>query len=106
MGIVVHFAPADTGKSWNLHAWQEGSSWHLDAAAGGAVLDFTLPDAVDARKVQFKFVSTDPGTHKVEWEPDDFVRRLRIDAPAEIWAFAFTGRVLYDDPFPAGVTFT
>lgn len=105
MGIVVHFAAAETGKSWNLHAWQDGSAWHLNATGGGAVLDFTLPDEVDARKVRFKFVSTDPGSHKSEWEPEDFVRMLRVDSPAEIWVFAFSGRVLYQQPFPPGVSF-
>jgi 1,4-alpha-glucan branching enzyme len=68
-------------------------------------VDFQLPDAPDARKLQFKFHSTAPATGQDTWEADSFTRRLFLTSPAEVWTFESSPRVLYQNPFPAGVVF-
>src|SRR5207237_916375 len=47
----------------------------------------------------------DPATCLVAWEREDFVRRVRLAAPAEVWSFAAAARILYEPPAPAGATF-
>lgn len=104
MGIRVHFRPVDLSLSWTLHLWQNTSSWDLAGASAGEGVIYELPDNVDPRKVRFKFFSTDPTTHLVNWEKEDFVRIVRLDV-AELWTYEATARVLHADPFPTGTSF-
>ena len=102
MGIIVHHRPANNSVSWNIHIWQ--AAWDgnmvLDrkGTTNGNVVDFELPDSPDPRKLQFKFYNT-------VWEPDDYIRRLLLISPTEVWTFDSSPRVLYQNPLPAGVVF-
>jgi hypothetical protein len=44
-----------------------------------------LPDAPDARKLQFKYHSTSLATGQDAWEADDFTRRLFLISTTEVW---------------------
>jgi 1,4-alpha-glucan branching enzyme len=57
------------------------------------------------RRLRFKYYATDATGH-VDWESDDFIRRIRLAAPSEIWTFERTARILYQDPTPPNVTFS
>jgi 1,4-alpha-glucan branching enzyme len=109
MGIVVHHAPANTGAKWSMYVWQ--SAWDGNktqdgpGTAAGATVDFELPDAGDPRMWQFKFHWTMQATQLNGWEPDDFIRRIYLVAPHEVWTFEASPRVVYQNPFPAGVAF-
>ena len=109
MGIVVHHAPANTGAKWSMYVWQ--SAWDGNktqdgpGTAAGATVDFELPDEGDPRMWQFKFHWTMPATQLNGWEPDDFIRRIYLVAPNEVWTFEASPRVVYQNPFPAGVAF-
>jgi hypothetical protein len=109
MKTLVHHQPVAGGLSWDLHVWEaawDGNLiWDRKGTLRGATLDFQLPDVSDPRLLQFKYNSTSSATGQAVWEPDDFIRRLYQRAPQEIWTFDFSGRVLYQNPFPAGVTF-
>ena len=107
MGIIVHHKPANKTLSWNMHVWQAAWDGNIVAdtagTSSGDVVDFQLPDAPDPRKLQFKFHSTSPANQS--WEPDSFTRRLFLTSPAEVWTFESSPRILYQNPFPAGVAF-
>jgi 1,4-alpha-glucan branching enzyme len=109
MNTIVHHQPANAALSWNLHAWQQAwdgtSAWDVDATANGATFDFQLPDVPDLRLNQFKYNSVNPANNTTLWEPASFVRQSFLPAPAEIWTFEFSPRILYQNPFPAGVVF-
>lgn len=106
MTTIVHFFPVSQSLTYKLHLWKGSTPVDLDGVVSGDRIDFTLPITGDARDWQFKFRSTDPATSKDTWERDDFTRRFRVAAPAEVWVFESSGRVLYQNPFPAGVTFS
>ena len=109
MGIIVHHKPANNAVVWNMRVWQaawDGNSvWDAKGTSSGDVVDFQLPDAPDPRKLQFKFHSTSPATGQDTWEADDFTRRLFLTSPTEVWTFGSSPRILYQNPFPAGVVF-
>ena len=108
MGIVVHHQPVNLSLSWRMHVWQ--AAWDgnivLDSAGtpAGNTIDFQLPEAPDPRKLQFKFHATD-STGQDTWEDDNFVRRLFLIAPKEVWTFEQSARIIYQNPFPPGITF-
>src|SRR5215471_15617652 len=103
MNISVHHQPARNGLSWDMHVWQ--AAWDGNAVRdpqgtfNGDVVDFQLHDVPETRKLQFKYRSTD-STGRTDWEPDDFIRRVLQTTPTEVWTFDFSGRVLYQPPFP------
>jgi 1,4-alpha-glucan branching enzyme len=109
MGIIVHHKPANNAVLWNMRVWQaawDGNNvWDTKVTPSGDVVDFQLPDAPDPRKLQFKFHCTSPATGQSTWEADDFTRRLFLTSPAEVWTFESSPRILYQNPFPAGVVF-
>lgn len=108
MKTTVHHKPADSTLTWDMHvwksAWDGNSQWDPKGTATPDGIDFQLPDVPSPRKLQFKYRSTDAGG-VTAWEQEDFVRRIFQPAPAELWTFAFSGRVLDRNPFPAGVAF-
>src|SRR5712692_2426911 len=109
MGIIVHHKPANNAVVWNMRVWQaawDGNNvWDTKGTSSGDVVDFQLPDAPDPRKLQFKFHSTSPATGQDTWEANDFTRRLFRASPTEIRTFESSPRILYENPFPAGVVF-
>jgi len=109
MGTIVHHKPANPPISWSMRVWQaawDGNNvWDSKGTPNGDLVDFQLPDTPDARKLQFKFHATDPGTGLQTWETDDVTRRLFLPAPTEIWTFESSPRVLYQNPFPEGAHF-
>ena len=109
MGITVHYKPVDSSALWSMYVWQaawDGNNvWNTHGVPGGDVVDFQLPDAPDPRKLQFLFHSTVPASGQNSWEADSFTRRLFLTSPAEVWTFDSSPRVLYQNPFPAGVVF-
>jgi 1,4-alpha-glucan branching enzyme len=109
MKTIVHHQAANPALSWNLHLWQSAwdgtRAWDLDGKPNSSTIDFELPDAADRRKLEFKFNSVDPTQNTTTWEPDAFVRRFFLPAPAEVWTFEFSPRVLYQNPFPPGKVF-
>jgi 1,4-alpha-glucan branching enzyme len=109
MAITVHHSPANTALLWNMHVWQsawDGNNvWDFKATPNGLLVDFQLPDVADPRLLQFKFYSTDPATGQVTWEADDFVRRLFLKTPSEVWTFESSARVIYQNPAAQGVAF-
>ncbi|MGO9268217.1 MAG: alpha-amylase family glycosyl hydrolase [Candidatus Binataceae bacterium] len=108
MGIIVHHKPANNAVSWNMHVWEaawDGNNvWDTKGTPTGDGVNFQLPDAPDPRKLQFKYHSADPVTGQ-SWEADDFTRRPFLKSPSEVWTFDSSPRVLYQNPFPAGVVF-
>ena len=86
MGIIVHHRPSNNSASWNIHVWQSAwngnTVWDRKGTPNGNIVDFELPDSPDPRKLQFKFYYTSV------WEPDDFIRRLSLTTPAEVWTFS------------------
>jgi 1,4-alpha-glucan branching enzyme len=110
MAIVVHHKPADVAVLWNLRVWQaawDGNNvWDTKGTPSPDGVDFELPAAPDPRQLQFKFHSTSPATGQSAWEADDLTRRLYLQSPAEVWTFESSPRVLYRNPFPAGVVFS
>lgn len=106
MAILVHHEPALSATQWNMHVWQTAwdgnNEWDRPGTANGAVIDFQFPDVADPRPLQFLFEATAPAT---VWEPSDFIRRLSQIAPVEVWTFDSSTRVLYQNPYPAGVVF-
>jgi 1,4-alpha-glucan branching enzyme len=106
MAIVVHHKPAAVADAWNMHVWQAAwdgnSEWDQPGTANAGIIDFQFPGVPDPRRVQFQFEATAPTT---VWEPSDFIRRLFLVAPAEVWTFDSSTRVLYQNPFPPGVVF-
>jgi 1,4-alpha-glucan branching enzyme len=109
MGIVVHHKPVNGAASWNMHVWQAAWDGNLvrdtKGISGADTVDFQLPDAPDPRQLQFKFYSSSLTTGQTTWEADDFTRRLSLVSPAEVWTFESSPRILYQNPFPAGVVF-
>jgi 1,4-alpha-glucan branching enzyme len=109
MSTKVHHQPIGSGLSWKMHVWESawnGSSiWDMKGTINGATLDFQFPDVPDARYLQFQYNSADPSTGQMTWEASSFIRQVFLKAPTEIWTYEFSGRVLYQNPFPAGVTF-
>jgi 1,4-alpha-glucan branching enzyme len=103
VGIIVHHTPANKLASWNIHVWQSAwngnNVWDRKGTPIGDTVDFELPDSPDPRQLQFKFYYTSV------WEPDDFIRRLSLTRPAEVWTFDSTPRILYQNPFPPGIDF-
>ena len=109
MGIFVHHNPVNHALSWNIHVWQaawDGNNvWDSTGTASGDLVEFQLPEAPDPRKLQFIYHSTTPATGQNSWEADDFTRRLFLTSPTEVWTFESSPRILYQDPFPAGIVF-
>lgn len=109
MKTIVHYQPVTGGLSWSMHVWQtawNGSSiWDRKGTLNGATVDFQLPDVPDPRQLQFQYNSTNPATGQTLWESSSFIRQLFLTAPSEVWTFDFSARVLYQNPFPPGVTF-
>jgi hypothetical protein len=84
---------------------QAASSWDMPGTLSEGILHFEIPDRVDPRKARFKFFETQPDSDLVMWEPEDFVRVVRLATAGEIWTFDFTGRLLYSAPTPPGVSY-
>jgi 1,4-alpha-glucan branching enzyme len=109
MNIIVHHSVLDSGGSWNLHAWQlawDGNSvWDPQGTPNGDVIDFQFPNVSDPRELSFKYRSTSLISGESTWEPDDFIRQIVQQTPTEIWTFASSRRILYQDPFPPEVNF-
>ena len=105
MPIIIHHTPVKEGRTYKLHAWDRSTTWDLPGMPTPGGFDFTLPDLPDARKLRFMFHSVDPQTHHDAWEPDDYIRRVRVTAPAEIWSFDYAARILYEAPVPPAATF-
>jgi 1,4-alpha-glucan branching enzyme len=109
MAVIVHHRPANSACLWKMHVWQAAwngnNVWDV-AGTSGEVVDFLLPNAPDPRKLQFKFHCTFTATGLDSWEPDGFIRRLFLVSPAEVWTFESSPRILYQNPFPAGVSFS
>ena len=103
MAITVHHRPADPGKIYNIHVWDASSTWEPNGKPGANGIDFVLPDVPDPRKLQFLFRTTDRQTHQDVWEPDSFIRRIRLATSTDIWSFDAAARILYQDPAPPGV---
>ena len=108
MKTIVHHQPVTGGLSWKMHAWgaawNGNSVWDMNGTPNGATLDFQLPDVPDPRKLQFQYNSTNP-MGQMLWEPNSFIRQVFLKVPREIWTFESSARILYQNPFPAGVTF-
>jgi len=108
MGIIVHHQPVNPAALWNLHVWQAAWDGNLVADQAGTrkgnLVDFGLPDVPDPRKLAFQYQSTVAATGAGTWEADDFARRL-YQAADEIWTFEASPRVLYQDPYPTGISF-
>ena len=105
MRLPVHYQAPDPAKRWSLHTWTDRRSWDLAGTRVGNTVDFEIPadDVTDWRTVEFKFRSEDEqGTH---WEPDTFIRYIRVAQPAELWCFPNSPRILYQPPFPQGAAF-
>lgn len=106
MPIVVHHKPAITATAWIMQvsqsAWDGANKWNQSGTSNGDLIDFAFPAVPDPRRLQFKFEATAPTT---TLERDDFIRRLALIAPAEVWTFDSSTRVLYQNPFPADVVF-
>ncbi|MBV8453639.1 MAG: hypothetical protein JOZ29_15415, partial [Deltaproteobacteria bacterium] len=109
MGIIVHHQPANTGLLWNIRiweaAWDGNNVWDTKGTPTGDGVDFQIPDIRDCRKFQFKYHFTSAVTGENGWEADDYTRRLSRISPTEIWTFEASARILYQNPYPAGVTF-
>jgi 1,4-alpha-glucan branching enzyme len=108
MKTTVHHQSATGGLSWKMHvwetAWNGNSIWDMKGTPGNATVDFQLPDVPDPRTLRFQYNSTNPAG-QTSWESNSFVRQVFLTAPNEIWTFEFSGRILYQNPFPAGVIF-
>ena len=106
MGITAHHKPANTAAVWNLHVWE--NAWDgnfkcdIVGESNAGFVDFQFPAVPDARTLQFKYHQVSPTD---SWEPDSFIRRPFLISPAEIWTFDSSPRILYQNPFPAGVVF-
>ncbi|MBV8358398.1 MAG: hypothetical protein JO189_10740 [Deltaproteobacteria bacterium] len=109
MGIIVHHQPANTALLWNIHvwkaAWDGNNVWDTKGISTGDGVEFGLPEVRDPRKLQFKYHFTSALTGENGWEADALTRRLSRTSPAEIWTFEASARILYQNPYPAGVTF-
>lgn len=109
MKTIIHHQPPKGDISWSMHVWQAAWNgnqvWDVKGTLNGAKIDFQLPDVPDPRTLQFKFYSTNLATGITVWEPDEFIRRICQTMPNEIWTFDSSARVLYQNPFPPGVTF-
>src|SRR5262249_38069578 len=109
MNITVHHQPLDTGLAWTLRAWQlawNGNTvWDANGISKGELVDFQFPDVSDPRQLSFKYRSTSASSSQTTWEPDDFVRQVVQAMTAEIWTFAYSPRILYEDPAPPGIVF-
>jgi 1,4-alpha-glucan branching enzyme len=109
MAIVVHHTPAGAQALWSMYVWQ--AAWDGNKTQDGpgtplgVSIDFELPEVPDPRALQFKFHWTTSSTGLNGWEPDDFIRRLYLVAPKEVWTFEASPRVLYQDPYPATAVF-
>ncbi|HXM23929.1 MAG TPA: alpha-amylase family glycosyl hydrolase [Terriglobales bacterium] len=108
MAVIVHHQQANSAGLWKMHVWQaawDGNNVWDVTGTSGEIVDFQLPNAPDPRKLQFKFHCTFPATGLDSWEPHDFIRCLFLVSPSEVWTFESSPRVLYRNPFPAGVSF-
>src|SRR5271167_1220482 len=109
MKTIVHHQPVNRALSYNLHAWQaawDGTNvWDVDANPTPTTFDFQLQDVPDLRLYQFKYNSVNPANNLTLWEPDSFIRQSFMPAPAQIWTFEYSPRILYQNPFPPGVVF-
>ena len=109
MTIRIHHKPADTTALWSMHVWQsvwDGNNvWDTKGTPSAGLIDFQLPYVSDPRLLQFLFHSTSPATGQNKWESTNFTRRLFLKSPADIWTFDVSPRILYQNPFPAGVGF-
>jgi hypothetical protein len=103
MAFKVRHRPIDPAKGYFLHAWDGKSAWDLPGNRSGTLVAFDVPDVDDPRALRFKYRSADPATHQETWEGDEFVRRIRLAAPSEVWTFEQTARVVYNEPTPKGV---
>src|SRR5258708_21998527 len=106
MRTLVHHQPPEIRSTWNLRAWKsawDGNlAWDPVGTVNGSVVDFQLPDVSDPRVLAFKYRSTSTQT---AWEPDDYNRHIVQREAAEVWTFAYSPRILYQDPSPRGVSY-
>ena len=107
MGIIVHHSPSNAAVTYKLHVWNASSTaWDPAGTVSGNFVDFELPEVDDPRTLQFQFHTVDPTTALDVWEANDFQRHIRLTGITEIWTFDFSARVLYENPWPAGVSFS
>ncbi len=104
MAIQVHHSPIDLKSAWSLYSWDASGYRDARGFAAAPYLNYELPSIEDARTLQFKYHTLDANNGPV-WEPDAYNRRSRVAQPAQMWTFEQSARVLYEDPFPAGVAF-
>jgi hypothetical protein len=109
MKTTVHHQPANASLSYNLHiwkiSWDATTAYDFDGNLAGKTVDFALTNIPDLRKFDFKYNSVNSATNTTTWEPDSFIRTAISPAPAEIWTFEFSPRIIYSNPFPGGVAF-
>ncbi|MGC9944628.1 MAG: alpha-amylase family glycosyl hydrolase, partial [Verrucomicrobiota bacterium] len=100
--------PVTPGLSWKMHVWElawDGNLvWDMPGTLSGTTMDFQLPDVADPRTLEFQYNSTASNGQTV-WEPSTFIRQVFQKAPTGIWSFESSARILYQNPFPAGVIF-
>jgi len=94
--------PVNPARTYKVHAWDDWSTWELDPTPHAGHVDFPLPRSRDARELRFMFHAADPQTDRDTWERDDFIRRIRVAAPTDVWSFDFTARILYRAPSGSG----
>ena len=109
MNITVHHQPLDTSLVWVLRAWQlawdGNSTWDLPGTVQQKLVNFQFPDVADPRQLSFRYRSTSAASGQTSWEPDDFIRQFVQATTAEVWTFAYSARILYQEPAPHGVSF-
>jgi 1,4-alpha-glucan branching enzyme len=111
MKLTVHHQPiaAEAGLSWYLRAWQlswnGNAAWDPAGTLNGPVVDVAFPDVPHPRSLSFKYRSTSASSALTVWEADDFVRQISQIPQGDVWTFAQSRRVLYQDPSPPGVLY-
>jgi hypothetical protein len=104
VAIQVHHSPIDIRSAWSLYSWDASGYHDSRGIAATPYLNYEFPPVDDARTLQFKYHTLDVNDGPV-WESDAFNRRSRLAQPAQMWTFEQSARVLYEDPFPAEVSF-
>src|SRR2546423_14004630 len=105
MPITVHHRPVDPTHTYTIHAWDGTSTWDLPGTQHGEVVDYPLSEVHDPRKLRFMFHPFDRETHKDSFEPDDFIRRVRLADITDIWSYDYSARILYENPAESGISF-
>ena len=108
VSITVHHQAVDSSKAYTLHAWSGGEHWDVVGSAVGGEgggTDFDLPDVGDPAAIAVQIFCDgwdgggDVGSRTI------LCWRIWQAAPAELWTFDITARVLHSEPLPAGVVF-